>query len=232
MLSQSLPPTPTKITSSRLLLLLIFMSALTTSPALAFRLPTPDITPPAPSTSKTAFTTDGFTTLPTPFLSPSFVATLHHSLERLIRHDYDAGPSKRGGGAPDKPTKKINVPIPPPERGQHEVRPLGFSGNHNNVKTQQIVNCWKASLPFEKLVLSRELGEMVHKMTGWSSVRVIQDQTWLKPPSAMGLGFHRDRGYFMFKKPVVHNEVVMAADVAVDVAEAEYKNGIRVVTLW
>jgi hypothetical protein len=82
-------------------------------------------------------------------------------------------------------------------------------------------------------VLSPALGRFVHELTGWSSVRVIQDQAWLKPPAASGLGFHRDRGYFMFrKKEVPPNALELAADVAVDVAEQGYKNGVRVVTLW
>ena len=37
---------------------------------------------------------------------------------------------------------------------------LGFSHSHENVKTLQIVNTWKASKEFERLVLDRRLGEV------------------------------------------------------------------------
>eukprot|EP00588_Corethron_pennatum_P003915 CAMPEP_0194288326 /NCGR_PEP_ID=MMETSP0169-20130528/36563_1 /TAXON_ID=218684 /ORGANISM="Corethron pennatum, Strain L29A3" /LENGTH=354 /DNA_ID=CAMNT_0039035293 /DNA_START=101 /DNA_END=1165 /DNA_ORIENTATION=- len=175
-----------------------------------------------------SFSDVGFVAIDEPFLSPSFVKDLRHGLERLIRGDYDRPEGKRGGGLPDKPCRVVKAPMPggTNAQGREMTEPLGFSGNHANVRTLQVVNCWKASSVFERLVLSPELGEYVSRLTGWSSVRVIQDQSWLKPPSAGELAFHRDRGYFMFQKSAENRAC------AVDAAEASYKNGLRVVTVW
>ena len=62
--------------------------------------------------------------------------------------------------------------------------------------------------------------QLVANLTGWPSVRVVQDQTWLKPPSSQALAFHRDRGYFMFKSA------------APFLPDKDCVNGVRIVTLW
>ena len=142
------------------------------------------------------------------------------ALERIIRGQYD------GGAPPDKPCKRVKTPL---ERA--EQAPLGFSGNLMNVRTIQVVNTWRCDLTLRRLVLSPTLGAFIGSVTGWPSVRVAQDQVWLKPPSAPGLGFHRDRGYFMFKRmPQLATAVTSASDRFE--REGGYLNGVRVVTLW
>jgi hypothetical protein len=201
------------------------------------------------------FTSTGFLAMPGPFLSAQFIAQLQYELERMIRGDHDLlDGAKRGGGQPDKMCKVVKSKLQAPSSDQanstvnsgsistafknkgvqRPQAPLGFSGNHTNVKTLQIVNVWKCSSLFERLVLSPVLGEFVGKLTGWSSVRVVQDQTWLKPPSASGLGFHKDRGYFMFRRQ--DDLAEQLADPLhkqrVDAFDDQYLHGVRVVTLW
>ncbi len=170
--------------------------------------------------SRTDFSADGCAAVRNPVLDTAAVDCLNASLERAIRGDYDP-PTPERSGRPDKPCRLVKLPLPPST--EKPVPPLGFSGNHDNVRTLQIVNVWKCSRAFEALVKSRELGKMVAKITNWPSVRVAQDQTWLKPPSASGLGFHRDRGYFMFKLP---------PDAPKSKQDSAYLNGVRVVTVW
>ena len=189
------------------------------------------------------FRAAGFLARPAPFLSADFVKELQFQLERMIRHDYDElEGQKRGGGKPDKPCRLVKAPLPTHPSGKTQLSqdrqdackkkkaqaPLGFSGNHDNVKILQLVNVWKCSSVFEQLVLSPILGEFVGRITGWPSVRVTQDQTWLKPPSAGALGFHKDRGYFMLRRR--DDGIDVAA--GVDAFDDQYLNGVRVVTMW
>ena len=168
-----------------------------------------------------SFEEDGFLKVSKPVLSPMFVDELNYALERAIRGMYDSEDGKRGGGIPDKAVKRVKMALPPPPPYVSAPPPaLGFSNNHQNVRTLQIVNVWKASLPFERLVLSSELGEFIASLTGWPSVRVVQDQTWLKPPSSQALAFHRDRGYFMFRSAVPFPP------------DEDCINGVRIVTAW
>jgi hypothetical protein len=167
-----------------------------------------------------SFAANGFLKVLKARLSSQFVDELNYGLERAIRGMYDQE-GKRGGGLPDKAVKRVKMALPPPPPYESAPPPpLGFSHNHQNVRTLQIVNVWKASLVFERLVLSSELGGLIASLTGWPSVRVVQDQTWLKPPSSQALAFHRDRGYFMFRssKPFPPDE--------------DCVNGVRIVTAW
>ena len=142
------------------------------------------------------------------------------ALERIIRGQYGTGIP------PDKPCRRVKTPL------EHARKsPLGFSGNLVNVRTIQVVNTWKCDLTLRRLVLSPALGAFIGSITGWPSVRVVQDQVWLKPPSAPGLGFHRDRGYFMFKrKPQLATTITSSSDRFE--RDGDYLNGVRVVTLW
>jgi len=127
-----------------------------------------------------SFSECGFIGVSSPILSSDFVDELNYGLERAIRGQYDDEEGKRGGGVPDKSVRRIKAPLPPPPpyRDQAPPPPLGFSGNHQNVKTLQIVNVWKCSTVFEKLVLSQELGKVRRDGMGFCGNDTLWGIVW------------------------------------------------------
>lgn len=58
-------------------------------------------------------------------------------------------------------------------------------------------NCWKSDRLIASIILSETMGEMVSQITGWSSVRIAQDDILWKPPlqAKTIVGFHQDSAY-------------------------------------
>mmetsp|Transcript_20809 Transcript_20809/g.38899 ORF Transcript_20809/g.38899 Transcript_20809/m.38899 type:complete len:477 (+) Transcript_20809:197-1627(+) len=152
-----------------------------------------------------SFNRSGFYISPIPLFTPSEVSTINSALESIIRHEYSTSVP------PTKPCPKINAP-------ENPSRPLGFTGNHANVKTLQVVNSHLSSSPLSSLLHSPHISEFVGYLTGWPSVRYIQDQAWLKPPSSSSLSFHRDRPYI----PLRTNSP----------QDNSYHNNVKIVTVW
>lgn len=144
-------------------------------------------------------------------LTPGAVTALREALERVLRGRYDAG------RAPDKH---------PPLLEEGNDSALGGPGK----RTLQIVNIWKSDRTFQAVALSPRLGRLVAELTGWSSVRLMNDQVWAKPPSAAALSFHRDSAYFDLEPSEVCT-VWMALDDTIDeaVGPLEYVAGSH---LW
>lgn len=63
--------------------------------------------------------------------------------------------------------------------------------------TREMCNTWKSDRLIASIVLSETLGKMVAEITGWSSVRIAQDDLIWKPPSQPNtmIGFHQDGVY-------------------------------------
>ena len=63
--------------------------------------------------------------------------------------------------------------------------------------TREICNSWKSDRLIASVILSETIGEMISRITGWSSVRIAQDDIIWKPPSQprTTIGFHQDSTY-------------------------------------
>ena len=168
-----------------------------------------------PDSIRETYKKDGFVVFPS-VLNLRDVAALNDRLERILRGDYDRDQK------PDKVPKKLKSVYQPPvaeaetmapihnssngngkkknkKRGG-KIGPLGFSGNLQNVKVLQVINCHKSDSLFRRLAVSPALGKLVAELAGWEGCRLAQDQVWAKPPGASPLVFHRDSPYFMVRR--------------------------------
>jgi phytanoyl-CoA hydroxylase len=138
----------------------------------------------APSPER--FRDDGYVIIPE-LVEEAYCQLLKDQLEAVLRGQYDIP-----GGAPDK-----TPPFNKDARSKPGKTPLPLGGPSK--RTLQVINIWKASAAFSRLVLSPTLGELVAKLAGWPvGARVANDQVWAKPPGAAPLTFHRDSPYFDF----------------------------------
>jgi len=65
----------------------------------------------------------------------------------------------------------------------------------------QVINIWKASREFAKVILSERLGRLVSTLAGWPhGSRLAQDQVWVKPP---GAGYVDTTALFMVGGPCI-----------------------------
>lgn len=176
-------------------------------------------------------------------LSVKFVDRLNLRLEEILRGRYDRG------RPPDKVPRLLKTEFQKlpeiestrsknsrnssdNEKGlfasdrRHRVGPLGFSGNLQNVKVQQIINVHKADDLFHRLSCSHILGKVVAQLAGWEhGARLAQDQVWAKPPGAPPLTFHRDSPYFMFTPDDVVTVWVALDDMTAEIGPLEYVRG-------
>lgn len=67
--------------------------------------------------------------------------------------------------------------------------------------TRQICNGWKASRDIAAIVLEREFGRAIARLSGWSGVRIMIDNLLWKPPGAKSLGYHQDSAYLAWLRP-------------------------------
>lgn len=97
--------------------------------------------------------------------------------------------------------------------------------------TREICNGWKSDRLVASVVLSQTIGEMVSRITGWSSVRIAQDDVIWKPPSQprTTIGFHQDSAYISDQfLPQENNSVTVwmaLDDVTEDMGCLEYAVG-------
>ncbi|MGB0846348.1 MAG: phytanoyl-CoA dioxygenase family protein [Thiolinea sp.] len=120
------------------------------------------------------FEVDGFTEFAR-LIDPSLIPALHIAFDELFQGRFATGVS------PDE----VNWQ----------------QGNGDPTVTRQICNGWKANKAIARVVLSVELGELVAGLTGWSGVRIMQDNVLWKPPGAKALGYHQDSAYLSWFRP-------------------------------
>mmetsp|Transcript_3737 Transcript_3737/g.5109 ORF Transcript_3737/g.5109 Transcript_3737/m.5109 type:complete len:415 (+) Transcript_3737:50-1294(+) len=183
------------------------------------------------------FREEGYIIFNRPLLSHETVQNLNYRLENVLRGIYDLN------RPPDKRPKLVKVPLPVAmtthSRNKNEKAeaggPLGYTGNTQNVRVQQIININKCDETFRNVALGQQhLGEMVSKLMGWSDrgvgARLAQDQIWAKPPGAPPLAYHRDSPYFMFEPPDVATVWISLDDLSsADLGPLEYVSGSH---LW
>lgn len=162
-----------------------------------------------------AFRNDGFVALSN-VLSKEAVSALNDRLEHVLRGNFDRGK------APDKTPRLVKTPY----RAQ-TTKPLGFSGNLQNVKVQQIVNIRNSDSLFSQLACNTNLARLVGQLAGWQrqGTRLAQDQVWAKPPAAAPLVFHRDSAYFMFDPTDVVTVWIALDDMDAELGPLEYVRG-------
>jgi ectoine hydroxylase-related dioxygenase (phytanoyl-CoA dioxygenase family) len=191
-----------------------------------------------PQHLKDAFADDGFVVLPHVF-DKTIVDALNDRLEEVLRGRYDRNqaPDKiprlikdeqfdsdrkvnqAPGGVGDKTTTKGKTKTA-------AFRPLGFSGNLNNVRVLQVINVHKSDRLFRALATAPRLGQLVAELAGWSQgARLAQDQVWAKPPGAAPLVFHRDSPYFMFQPANVITVWVALDDMDEEIGPLQYVRG-------
>lgn len=97
--------------------------------------------------------------------------------------------------------------------------------------TREICNAWKSDRLIASVILSETIGEMVSRITGWSSVRIAQDDVIWKPPSQLNttVAFHQDGAYISDQfVPRENNSVtvwIALDDVTEDMGCLEYAVG-------
>ena len=68
-------------------------------------------------------------------------------------------------------------------------------------RTRQLCNAWKADTVVAAQVLSERIGRLAAALTGWSGVRLVQDNVLWKPPGTKAIGFHQDSSYAGYLVP-------------------------------
>ena len=122
------------------------------------------------------FRQDGFIALEG-VLSSTDVHKLNDRLEHVLRGNYDRHQP------PDKAPRLVKTPYRGPS-----VKPLGFSGNLQNIKVMQVINVRKCDALFDRLACDVGLARLVGELAGWNGTRLAQDQVWAKPPGSPPLG--------------------------------------------
>lgn len=166
-----------------------------------------DVVVSVPQHLRDSFTKNGFVVFPS-VLSQSDVNELNDRLEEILRGNYDRGLK------PDKTPRLLKNTY----NKASDTKPLGFSGNYQNVRVMQVINVHKADKLFRQLACNKVLGKIVSELGCWLDVgtRLAQDQIWAKPPNAPNLSYHRDTPYFMF-----HPNHVITVWVALDNMDEE-----------
>ena len=75
------------------------------------------------------------------------------------------------------------------------------SGRDPEDRTRQICNGWKADNVVAAQELSERTGFLAGQLTGWSGVRLLQDNVLWKPSGAKAIGFHQDSSYADYLVP-------------------------------
>lgn len=122
-----------------------------------------------------AFDRDGFVIVEEGLVPPGDLEVLRERFLRLFDGEYETGV---------KPDEVNWVPGRDPED-----------------RTRQICNGWKGDNVVAAQVLSERTGLLAAQLTGWSGVRLLQDNVLWKPPRTKAIGFHQDSSYADYLVP-------------------------------
>jgi ectoine hydroxylase-related dioxygenase (phytanoyl-CoA dioxygenase family) len=151
-----------------------------------------------------AFHRDGFLVVEEGLVSDHALDLLRERYERLFEGVYETGIS------PDE----VNwVPGRDPED-----------------RTRQICNGWRADDTIAAQVLHQRTGRLAAQLSGWSGVRILQDNVLWKPPGAKAIGFHQDASYAGYLVPPVMLTCWLSLhETSADAGPVEYVRGSH---LW
>jgi ectoine hydroxylase-related dioxygenase (phytanoyl-CoA dioxygenase family) len=124
-----------------------------------------------------SFHRDGFVIVEEGLVSDRALDLLQERYERLFDREYETGI------APDE----VNW-----------VR-----GRDPEDRTRQICNGWRADNVVAAQVLHERTGRLAGQLSGWSGVRILQDNVLWKPPGTKAIGFHQDASYAGYLVPPV-----------------------------
>lgn len=142
------------------------------------------------------FAEEGFIQFNEPLVSDA--AAVRDRLDRVDAGAYETGvPPTKTVRAALHPTTTIGTDDGGRGASRRRERP------HGPATTGHMINVHRSDSLLRHLVTSPAIGELVARLTGWSSVRLAQDQSWVKPPGAGPLTFHRDSPYLDFDPPGV-----------------------------
>jgi len=120
------------------------------------------------------FRCDGFVTFPRSIFrdTKSALDAAHSAIDMVVRGENDTG---RAATKLPRPQHRQGVP-----------------------STIHGINVRNACTFLDKIATSPVVGRLIAKLLHWPSVRLAEDQLWVKPPQATALTFHRDSTYFDF----------------------------------
>jgi ectoine hydroxylase-related dioxygenase (phytanoyl-CoA dioxygenase family) len=75
------------------------------------------------------------------------------------------------------------------------------AGRDPEDRTRQLCNAWKSDTVVAAQVLSERTARLAAQLTGWSGVRILQDNALWKPPGTKAIGFHQDSSYAGYLVP-------------------------------
>jgi phytanoyl-CoA hydroxylase len=146
------------------------------------------------------FERDGFLIVEEGLVSPRALELLRDRSERLFDGEYETG---------IRPDEVNWVPGRDPED-----------------RTRQLCNAWKADPVVAAQVLSARTARLAMQLTGWSGVRILQDNVLWKPPGTKAIGFHQDSSYAGYLVPPEMVTCWLALhDTAADAGPIEYVRG-------
>ena len=124
-----------------------------------------------------AFHRDGFVIVEEGLISDRALGLLQERYERLFDREYETGI------APDE----VNW----------------IRGRDPDDRTRQICNGWRSDNVVAAQVLHERTGRLAAQLSGWSGVRILQDNVLWKPPGTKAIGFHQDASYAGYLVPPV-----------------------------
>ena len=120
------------------------------------------------------FDTDGFVVVDR-LIDPARVTELHRAFDDLFHGIFETG-------------------VRPDEVNWQQ-------GESDPSRARQICNGWKANREIARVVLDPALGEAIASLSGWSGVRIMQDNVIWKPPATKSFGYHQDNAYLRWFTP-------------------------------
>jgi ectoine hydroxylase-related dioxygenase (phytanoyl-CoA dioxygenase family) len=123
------------------------------------------------------FHRDGFVIVEEGLITDRALGLLQERYERLFDREYETGIS------PDE----VNW----------------IRGRDPEDRTRQICNGWRADNVVAAQVLHERTGRLAAQLSGWSGVRILQDNVLWKPPGTKAIGFHQDASYAGYLVPPV-----------------------------
>jgi hypothetical protein len=161
------------------------------------------------------FRRDGFNILAQGWIPA--VDALRDRLVAVLRGEYDTGRE------PTKPNRHQQQLLVSNEEGAAAAshgNGAGGGGKKSKpggvVPVYHMINASFGDKSLQQLVLSPAIGEAVCRLTGWRSVKFVQDQVWAKPPGGSALSFHRDSTYFDFVVPPNAADIVVTVWITLD----------------
>jgi ectoine hydroxylase-related dioxygenase (phytanoyl-CoA dioxygenase family) len=122
-----------------------------------------------------AFQRDGFVIVEEGLVSEHALGLLRERYLRLFEGEYETG---------IRPDEVNWVPGRDPED-----------------RTRQLCNAWKSDNVVAAQVLSERTGRLAGELTGYTGVRILQDNVLWKPPGTKAIGFHQDSSYADYLVP-------------------------------